>query len=273
MLPRFRVRSQHEQELWGSLQETDFFVRYRVEPADFGNLDGLNRPMASAVTTNRRAPHRYRRSTKPASLSGRNCGRSDSRRSVVSQISRAELPLEHLTVDEFDTVRRRTPSRADRLDEIDAAKVQRDTVVRGVTGAERAVTDQTMIGRAPFGLAVVVRAGAGINQAEPIIERIERTEGIRDAAAEPAQHSRADATQHGTAHPGVPEHAIEPMRTPQREQIGRATAADIDDVLLGDEACKLVRRRRPPPAAVEATGRRTASGRSPRCAPRKLGRS
>jgi len=80
-----------------------------------------------------------------------------------------------------------------------------------------------------------VRAGAAGQQAEAVAQRVDAAEGVGHASAEPAQHAGADAAQHRAILPGAAQQLVEAVGAPQRQQVHGVAAADIEDVLRGDE--------------------------------------
>ena len=111
--------------------------------------------------------------------------------------------------------------------------------------------DQAVVERAALLLAVVVRARAAGHEAEAVVERLEvGAEGVGRRGLEPAVHPGADAAQHGAGGERLAQDRVEAVGAPHREQRRGVAAADVDDVLLEDEAAQVGHR-----AVEEARGR------------------
>jgi hypothetical protein len=115
------------------------------------------------------------------------------------------------------------------------SKWEGGVVVCGEAGWEHAVADEARIGRPTLGLAVVVRAEAAGEEAEPAAELAQAWPiRIGDGVLEPAVRARAPAGEDGTAFPGLPKCQVDAVHTPDREHVRRVAAADVDHVLRGD---------------------------------------
>jgi hypothetical protein len=90
-------------------------------------------------------------------------------------------------------------------------------------------------------IAVVVRARARLQEAEPVAERRELCdiERVGHRLLEPAVHAGADTAQHDASLPRLREDAVETVDPPDGEQVRRAPAADVHDVLLEDERAEI----------------------------------
>jgi hypothetical protein len=110
-------------------------------------------------------------------------------------------------------------------------EMQCDTVVVGVPGGH-AVGDMPVTGVSPVGLSIVVRAGAAPDEAEAIAQGVQSPEGIGEAILEPAEHSGADAGEHGAPLPGVAQQCVETVQAPHGKQVRSVAAADIEDVVV-----------------------------------------
>lgn len=93
---------------------------------------------------------------------------------------------------------------------------------------------------------IVVGTGATTEEAKAIAKRLESTKGIGQAGFKPTVHACADPTQDGTRLPSLPKQHVQPVRTPQGEQVQSAPSAHVEDVLLGDEVFQVPSRRRTP---------------------------
>ena len=80
-----------------------------------------------------------------------------------------------------------------------------------------------------------------------------RAERLGHAALEPAHRAGAQAGQHGPRLPGVVQAGVQAVRAPDRQQVAHRAAADVDQVLVGDD---LGAAGATSPGGGTATGRR-----------------
>ena len=148
--------------------------------------------------------------------------------------------------------------------------------VVGCISRRESAGDQGVIIRPALGLAIVMRTRAASEKTQTIRKGCERSKRIRDARLEPADHPRADPAQHRAAVPCGMERPIDPVRAPQREQVRRVAATDVDHVLVGDERRELGVGRGPAGEAGHAdqrqVGRDAVARRERAIEPRDVGR-
>src|SRR5687768_18521438 len=104
--------------------------------------------------------------------------------------------------------------------------MKRGPVVSGVTGHESA-GDQTVIGRSPHWLAVVVGTGRAGKKPEAVVQRVETAVRVSDRAFKPTNHARADAAEDGAREPRLTQQFIQAMRPPERQQVGGVATAYV----------------------------------------------
>src|SRR5207248_4103685 len=105
-------------------------------------------------------------------------------------------PVERSLAAAIDPVCRSSRTNGNDLRELGAAEAQPDAVVCG-DSRRKAVVDELAVARPAAFLAVVVRARAPGEEAEPVSHPFQlRAERVGDAGLEPADHSRAPAGHH-----------------------------------------------------------------------------
>ena len=135
----------------------------------------------------------------------------------------------------IDTICTRLRSRADRLSERCARKVQSGAIVNSVTWLHLRIRDRAMVNSSSLLAAAVVRAGGRIDQREVLTQSFDSSVRVGQPAIEPTDHACADATQHDPIGPRIAQDHVQPMSSPYGKQIRRAPATDIDDILFADE--------------------------------------
>lgn len=115
-------------------------------------------------------------------------------------------------------------------------------VLRGVAGAEAALLHEPPVRGTPLRLAVVVRAEAAGQEPEAPDRREGARHRVGDRLLEPAVGAGAHAGQHDARVPGVAQDRVEAPFPPEHEEVPGAAAADVDHVLLEDEAPEVRRR-------------------------------
>jgi hypothetical protein len=159
----------------------------------------------------------------------------------------------------LDSIGRRPFPHAHDLRELRPGVVDADAVVGG-NPRRKAVPDELRVHRPPAVLAVVVRARASREEAEPVAHPLQlRAERVRDARFEPADHPGTPPRQHRPRLPGLAEQAIEAVDAPDREHVRRVATADEDHVLLADELFEVLRG----PREEGDIGGRAALGQAP----------
>src|SRR6185312_925183 len=110
--------------------------------------------------------------------------------------------LERLLARGRDPVGTGAGARANHLRQLGAVEAQRDQVVGGQPRREALLADEPRVDRPTLALAVVVRAGAAGQEAEPVAHPFElRAERVGHAGLEPADHPGAPAGQHDASLP------------------------------------------------------------------------
>ena len=190
-------------------------------------------PAASCTAATRRSrarasPSSRRRSRGSAPLVDRS---TDSRAPRADRAPRAAAPR----AAPRPPARRDTPrapglARHD-LDQLRALVERRRGVVAGDPGRE-AVAYEARVHRPAALLAVVVRARAARQEAEPVAHPGElRPERVGHAGLEPADHPGAPAAEQHAALPRLAQDRVEAVDAPDRERVRRVPARDVDRVL------------------------------------------
>ncbi len=123
-------------------------------------------------------------------------------------------------------------------------EVQRHVIVGGVSRAwDGGVGEHAAESRGAIGACGIVRAGGAREKANAAERQHFGRVAIGDAGLEPAVHARAGAGHDDTLLPGGAECAVDTPVTPNREEVPRGTAVDVDDVHGGEVICEVSRHR------------------------------
>ena len=153
--------------------------------------------------------------------------------------------LDHATVVRpLHAVRAGMRPRGHDLLELGAREHERGAVVGGPAVRELARRHEPRECRPPLLFAVVVRAGAAGEQAEPVVEGREfvERERIGDGPRKPAVHAGAQAAEHDPLLPGAAQDPVEAVDAPHREQVRGIPAPDVDHVLREHERLEVADR-------------------------------
>ena len=159
-------------------------------------------------------------------------------RSRLSEEASLNAPLDGATLTRsLDTVRGAAGSRGSNFAQALTLEDERNTVVGCPAVSQLTGSDQPLEHRPPLFLPVVVRAATPGQESQPVTKRrqLRDPERVGHGLVEPAVHSRAQPAQDDALLPGAAENAVKPMGTPNREQVGRITAAYVDHILHEDE--------------------------------------
>src|SRR5262245_48439629 len=116
--------------------------------------------------------------------------------------------------------------------------MKRGTVVSCVARLDT-FGDEAMVGRTPPWFAVVVGARRAFQKTESVSEEFETTERIRDPAPKPAQHPSAHARKDCASQPRLAKYVVEPVSSPEREEMRRVAASNIENVLARHKAAQI----------------------------------
>src|SRR5271155_1413298 len=100
------------------------------------------------------------------------------------------------------------------------------------SGGEFFLADQAVICGAATRVAGEMRTGTAGKQSHTVLEVAQRAEGIRDAGLKPADHSGTQAAKNNAPVPGAAHSLVDTVEAPERQQVGRVSTADINNVLL-----------------------------------------
>jgi hypothetical protein len=127
----------------------------------------------------------------------------------------------------------------DGLSELRAVEHEPDVVLGGIA-RWKALPDELVVARTAELLAVVVRARAPRQEAQPVAHPKQiRTERVGHAGLEPADHARARAAQDCAGFPGLAQHPIDPMDAPDCEHVRRVAPTDEDQVRTNDPVAEI----------------------------------
>ena len=123
--------------------------------------------------------------------------------------------------------------------------MQGGTIVRRVPSLYT-FSDQAVVSGTSCRLAVVMGTGRAFQESEPVIEKFQSTERVRNPALKPAQHASAYTREHRACQPRLPKQLVKPVNAPQRQKVRRIPTADVKHILVRHECRQIVRSRRLP---------------------------